>query len=391
MKSVFTNFQLVVWLAAMAVMQVLGNPFRAQFAKQLEGYQCNIEFKKTYMFLDYEHMDRKPGDPSKKIKAFCPRIIFSCCSDKEFDGLIEGIKSPLRELTTYYVDIRKEMEFLTDFESSSVKTFYVTQARKNKSGKCTLEEDDEILDSSFIQSESAKITKMVDKTVKNIVKFYGGFACSMCDATDLKNISINPSTSHMRMKIDANVCETLFKFSSDQYEITEFALRVFKLTEALNCNKGDSNNKLKSLLDEFQLKMSKYQNSLKKCKLKNTLANDILPDEKCQDLCKKLFNFKEWIDYYSILGLVSYIKIFLTDFATQEKKSGIEDMVLTDLSAFLDNFMGDGLVENKFHIYNGQVKSVYDDSYEVELDNIEGINPFDHNPAISYKDDELIL
>jgi len=383
---------LILVTLILAASQIICNPFKLQFAKRLENYECNVEFKRTYLFLDYNNIERRPWEPSKEIKEHCPRILYSCCTTVEVDELFESIKQPMADLTKYYMAVKKELEVMKSIDVEAIKNYYVEVSKKNKNNRCDLDEDGIIFDPFYIQSEAKKITKKLNKLVKNIVKFYGGFGCSMCDAVDLTNINADSKTGKMNIKINANICRQLFKFSLDQIDITELALTAYKLTKALTCGERSTNMKLEKLLKYFSDKMDKYSKTLKFCRVKKTQFNSIIPNCKCQNLCKKLFNFRDWIDYYSILGLVSYNRMVFQDFEKQNAKGSPKDIMLNDYQNFLEYFIGDEFTENRFQIFAAQVKSIYGESeFTVELDNIEGVNPFDHNPKISFKDEKLVM
>jgi len=392
MKNPLSVKRLVFCLVILAARPVTGSPFRIQFAQRIADYECNMDFKKAYLLLDYQNIERRPFEPSKELKDRCPRVMYSCCTTLEIDALFEGLHQPMADLTKYYLAVRQEFEVMKSLNIKAIKDYYVEFGKKNKAGRCNLDEDDEIFDPFFVRSQLDKVLRKLKKLIKNIVKFYGGFGCSMCDAVDLTNISVNPSTKKMSIKINTNICRQLFKFSQDQYFITELALIGYKLTKALTCRERETSLKLEKILNSFTKRTLKYRETVKFCKIKRTQSNSLIPDCKCQNLCKKLFNFKEWIDYYSILGLVTYNKMVFQDFEKNSDKENLKDISLTNYQNYLEYFIGDDFAENRFQIFAAMVKSIYGESeFEVELDNINGVNPFDHNPRISFKDDKLVM
>jgi hypothetical protein len=383
-----THLPIILLLVAS---QITSNPFKVLSAKKLEHYECNMEFKKTFLNLDYTNLEKRPWESSKEIKEHCPRIQNTCCSNQEVEELFESLKPPLRNLTKYYMSVRRELEVMKRINVEAIQNYYVEVNQKDSNGRCNIEKDDYIFNPFYIQSEIQSMLKKLDKLVKNIVKFYGGFACTMCDANDLTSITLNLQTRKMNVKINANICRQLFKFSLDQYAITELAITSYKLTKALTCREKE-NAKIDSLIKNFSEKMNVYRKTLKFCRVKKTQSNFIVPECKCQNLCKKLFNFKEWIDYYSILGLVTYNRAVFEDFEKQYAKGNLKEIQLTDQQNFIEHFIGDEFTENRFQIFFAQAKSIYGESeFEVELDNIDGVNPFDHNPKITFKDQKLIF
>lgn len=283
--------RILIILAALTLLFGTLSPY------ELTSYHCNRALKSLFLPTDHTADIRKAREPDPSILFLCPAIQLTCCSLRELQHIVRSFITSSEGFKAYMNDIISNLDVI-DLLYESIQAGLLkndTMISEDEEKNCG-DMNNEMIETLVhkLYKQKRVILKLIDNYTREMLVYFSGFACTICDGIDVQYISNN---QNFEISLNESLCTKQLDLHLTVLKTAKLVYNLSSLAQLLACKKGGKVHK-EEWADDI-LTVIKRTLSIKEC-ISSILTVSIDYNYHCGYLCKSVLNVLFWEDEYFI-------------------------------------------------------------------------------------------